>query len=158
MGMDIWGPEYCCDDEELIQSLKSSGCSDEEIEFIIRDDDTDEDRRDSTYKGSYRNVFYPSNFDAGVWDEIYERDIGKICPICKNMQLKPGQDLEVDHDETVVEHFNTKGYRMNQSQRREWYNTTDNLQLVHKACNRRKSGNGYHFAQEKVQIAIRNFQ
>lgn len=159
--MESWGTVYCCSDEKLIQLLKKLRYSDKEIEFIIREDNSGEDRGDSTYRVSYRNVFYPSNFDAGVWGEIYMRDIGNECPLCRgilssNMPF-PKQAFEVDHKMPVVEHFNREGYGMSQLQRREWYNTTDNLRLVHKKCNRQKGGNGYHFAQDKVQIAICNF-
>ena len=157
MCMESFGQGICCSDAELIYELKRRGYNDVEIEFIIRDDDTDEDRGDSTYKGSYRNVFYPSGFANGIWKAIYDRDIGQDCPICYE-QLRPGQSFEVDHIRTVVEHFNfDKGYTMSQAERREWYNTTENLQLTHKKCNRSKSGNGHHFEQSKVQYAIQHF-
>lgn len=156
MRMESWGMYNQSYNTEMENALSKAGYSKEEIKFIMSSDAVDEEKGDSTYQQKIRNSFYPSNFDAGVRDKIYRRDIGKECPLCPN-ELMQGQALEVDHCIPVVEHFNSGGYRMSQEQRRVWYNTTGNLQLTHKECNRRKSGKGYHFNPKLVQEAIRNF-
>ena len=154
--------DYVANDKQLLELLKVEKYTDEEIEYILSEDASETDK-DSTYNSSVRHIFYPGSFskEALKYIDMIRNDRTAKCPICGKYLMpeagKPAKPLSIDHINPVVWHFNTVGYRLSQQQRREWYNDTDNLCLVHASCNSRKSGGGLKFDIAKVRIAARDF-
>lgn len=138
-----WGEDWCIG-EELEQAFADSDVLKMDEDGTCLSEITDFD-----YSLSWRKIFYPSGFRKQTRINIYKRDKGKNCYIC-NQPLRNDQNLSIDHKQPVVQHFNSEGFRMNQSARADWYNEEENLALVHARCNSEKGGENVTFDIAKV--------
>lgn len=108
----------------------------------ISDASSEDDDGSGAYSVNTRQMLYPSSFESGVRETVLKRD-GNRCQGCGSTE-----NLTLDHEIPVSRHFNTEGYKQEPEKRNEWYNDTNNLETLCRACNSRKGGEPYD--QEKV--------
>ncbi|TXS00615.1 hypothetical protein EAO73_26490 [Streptomyces sp. col6] len=96
--------------------------------------------------------------NPGRWgnDPLYNDPLSYYCPECRMIvKNEPGPGmLTLDHDRTVVNHWNNLGCRTTQDIRHAWYNDTNNLKGICNSCNGKKSGRGETY-DYKVEPSFR---
>jgi RHS repeat-associated protein len=84
-----------------------------------------------------RRTEYPSDFRAGVRDEVIQRNTNEQGEIIdpETGEVIPRDQVSIEHQRPVVDHWNEEGYNQSRPERADWYNDTDNLTVMSKSRN-----------------------
>lgn len=135
--------EYDLYSEWLVELCYLSEADIEEEQTVAELDDAS-----GAYQVSARNMIF-GGFRAGVREDIIKKCSNR-CAGCSGEVSE--EEVSIDHIESTSHWFNRKGYLKDRLARMDWYNKTDNLQLMHKSCNSSKGGERYQLNKLKQMI------
>jgi hypothetical protein len=95
----------------------------------------------------YARGEYPSGYRSGVRDTVLDAntinegpDAGKILTADGEVVARDNPDLTIDHEPSVVDHWNETGYNSSRAVRNDYYNDTSKMSMRLRSPNSRDGG------------------
>jgi len=79
-----------------------------------------------------RSSQYPHRYQPGVRDRVIAKHTNEAGEVIhpETGAVIPKDKVTIEHNYSVVTHWNERGFNMNQKQRADWYNNEDNLTVL----------------------------